>query len=108
MRVALIPTGEERRPLICHVVAIGVFQIQSSRSILHDHTTAVKNHRRGNAQLIGEHRELIGPPVAIRVGADADAIAAGTGRLQFVGVVERFGHPQTAPFVPRHGQWLAA
>lgn len=79
---------------------------QESRRLRDDDSAAGKDKARGNIQLVGEHGELVGPPVAVGVLADFDAVVALAGRLDVMGVVARLRDPTTAAFVPRHGDGL--
>ena len=93
-------TGHQDGLLIGHIIAVGVFQIQSLGSVLHHGPTTVDHDGSWNRQAFGENSELVGDVVAVGVFANADAIAV---FADFVGVVQRFANPQPTAFVPRHG-----
>jgi hypothetical protein len=91
-----------------HVVAIGVFQVDRFAPFLDDRAAAVEGDRRGDAQLLGEDGELVGPAVAVGVFTNANAVAAFAFALQFVGIVVGLADPQPAPLVPGGKDRLAA
>ncbi len=107
MRVARRPTGKQHFAGVGFVVTVGVFQIERFGGVLHDDAAAMEGERRGDAELFGEHGELVGPAVAVGVFADANAIASLSFGREFVRVVDRFAEPEPAPRVPRHGERLA-
>ena len=60
-----------------------------------------------DAEVFGEHGEFVSSAVAVGVFADADAVAAFSGRLELVRVVDRFANPQAAALIPIHRDRLA-
>ena len=53
MRIPLIPTRKQNGLLVGHIVAVCVFQIQRSRSVLHNHATAMEGDAGRNTELFG-------------------------------------------------------
>ena len=104
MRVAELPAGDERRPLVGGAVAVGVPQEDRLVPVLHDGPAADDDDRGRDAQPLGEDGEAVGGAVAVGVFADADAVAARrtVGAAEFVRVVDRLADPQPAALVPRH------
>ncbi|CAA9388778.1 MAG: hypothetical protein AVDCRST_MAG64-1080 [uncultured Phycisphaerae bacterium] len=96
------PAGEQHPPLVGLVVAVRVLQEQHVRGLGDDHPAVGEAQAGRDRQLVGEHGELVGDPVVVRVLKDADPVPALARLLYLVRVVERLGDPQPPALVPRH------
>ena len=104
---AMSITGTEPRHqhslLIGLVITVGIFQVNRFGRVV-NHRTAAINHDGGwNRKTFGEDRKLVGDMVTICIFTDANSVAV---LAEFVGIVERFADPQTASFIPVHGDGL--
>ena len=100
MRVTHAPTGEEHLALVSLVVAIRILEEFGFAGVNDDDAAIRENKSGGDAQLVGENRELVRPPVAVRVLADFQTIMSLASRLKVVGVIDRFGNPESASLIP--------
>src|SRR5262249_44942281 len=67
VRIARGPAGEQDAALVGYVVAVYVLEEQHVGSLTDDEPPAGKRDARGNAELLGEDSELVGPAVAVGV-----------------------------------------
>ena len=100
------PAAEEDPAHIRPVIPIGVLQEEGVGSLVDNETSAREAEAGGDAQLVGEDGELVGPAVAIGVFADLDPIFSLALGLDLVGVVSRFADPQATADIPGHGDRL--
>jgi hypothetical protein len=107
VRIAGRPAGEEDVPRVATVVPIFIPQKQRVGRLMDDDPTAAKHQTRGNAQPVGKDGELIGPPVAVGIFANADPVPAASPGLQVVRIVDRLAHPEPAALVPVHADRLS-
>src|SRR2546421_10972275 len=68
----------------------------------HDDAAVGENEPGRDAEMIGEDRELIGAPVAVRIFTNLNSIVAMAWRLHFIWVIKCLSYPKPAAFIPSH------
>ena len=75
VRVAGPPAGEQDLADVGLVVAVGVLEEERVGGLGDDQAAVDVDHAGGDAQLVGEDRELVGLAVAVGILADLDPVA---------------------------------
>ena len=107
VRIADTPPAEQLTADVGHVVAVGILQEERGRGLRDNQAAVGERQTRWDAQFLGEHGELVRPPVAVRILADTNPVAAVAWGLHVVGVIDRLGDPEPSPLVPSHTDRLA-
>lgn len=103
MGIGDAPAGVEDFADVGDVVAVGILEEEEVGCLGDDDAALGEDDGRGDIEAGGEDRDLIAAAVAVGVLEDFDIIAADAVRREFVGVIDRFGDPEAAAFVPGHG-----
>ncbi len=94
VRVAHRPAGDQLLAEIGNIVAVNILQVDRFCAVLYDHTAAVADQCRRNAEVLSKDRKLVRLPVVVGVFANFDAVATlARRRLQLVRIVNRFADP---------------
>lgn len=100
MGVAGAPAGEDNLADVRFVVAVGVFQKEGFGGVVNVDASVCEGERGGDVEAIGKDGDLVAASIAIGVFEDFDLIVADTFGFNFVRVVDSFGGPEAAAFVP--------
>ena len=93
MRIADAPARQDDLADVGLVVAVRVLEEDEGRGLADDDAALGEDDTRGDVEVVGEDRKLIGLAVAIRVLADLDAVMPALIVDETMRVVGRLDHP---------------